>query len=135
MLLMRCRTALNRFLRRGRIRLPGREGFTLVEILMVMLILSVGILPIALIQHRARSEVTKSDLYTQAVTVAQAQLERLKSRGFGNIANEAGVDGPINWNATVNNVSFGLDRVEVTVNWREGGTAMNLTLADLVSMR
>ena len=67
--------------------------------------------------------------------MAQAQLERLKSRGFGNIANEAGVDGTINWNATVNNVGFGLDRVEVTVNWQEGGNAMNLTLADLVSLR
>lgn len=135
MLVTRCATALKRFLRRGKIAWPGREGFTLVEILMVMMILSVGILPIAIIQHRARSEVTRSDVYTQAVTVAQAQLERLKSRGFGNIANEAGVDGVINWNATVNNVGFGLDRLEVTVNWQEGGNAMNLTLADLVSMR
>ena len=42
MLLTRCRTALTRFLRRGKIGWPSREGFTLVEILMVMMILSMG---------------------------------------------------------------------------------------------
>lgn len=135
MLILRCRKALSRFLDKGRIRLPGREGFTLVEILMVLLILSVGVIPIAMIQHRARRQVTQADIYTRAVTVGQAQLERMKSQGFGNIVNEAGVDGPVNWNATVTNVSFGLDRVQVVVNWQEGGTPMNLTLADLVSMR
>ncbi len=135
MLITRCAASLRRALKRGRIRVPGREGFTLVEILMVLLILSVGVLPIAMIQHRARRQVTESDLYTRAVTVAQAQLERLKSQGFGNIADENGQEGPIAWTATVNNVAFGLDRVQVTVAWQEGGAPMNLTFADLVSMR
>jgi len=135
MMLMRCRHNLTAFLRRGRISLPGREGFTLVEILMVLVILSVGVLPIALIQHRARREVTQSDIYTRAITVAQAQMERIKSQGFGNITNETGADGVINWTSTVTNVGFGLDRIEVAVTWQEGGAPMTLTFADLVSMR
>jgi len=135
MILTRCARALRKALTRGRITVPGRGGFTLVEIMMVLLILSVGVLPIALIQHRARREVTESDLYTRAVTLAQAQMERLKSQGFGNIVAQNGVDGPIAWNATVNNVAFGLDRVEVTVAWQEGGAPMNLTFANMVSMR
>ena len=36
----------------------GREGFTLVEIMMVLMILTVGVLPIAVIQHQAREEVS-----------------------------------------------------------------------------
>ncbi len=134
-MLTRCHHNLTRFLRRGRLPLPGRGGFTLVEILMVLVILSVGVLPIALIQHRARREVTQSDIYTRAITVAQAQMERIKSQGFGNIADEAGADGVINWTSTVTNVGFGLDRVEVVVTWQEGGAPMTLTFADLVSMR
>ena len=134
-MLMLCHIALKGLLRKGRMRVPGRQGFTLVEILMVMLILSVGILPIAMIQHRARAQVTQSDVYMRAVTLGQAQLERIKQRGFGNIVAEAGVDGVVNWNSAVNNVAFGLDRIEVTVAWQESGTPMTLTFADLVSMR
>ncbi len=132
MMLVRCQKAWRNFLGKGAL---GREGFSLVEILMVMLILSVGILPIAMIQHRARQEVTHSDVYMRAVTVGQAQLERLKRQGFGNIVAEAGNEGVLNWNSTINNVAFGLDRVEVTVAWQDGGAPMTLTFADLVSMR
>ncbi len=113
----------------------GREGFTLVEIMVVMVILSVGVIPIALIQHRAKREVTESDQYTRAVTVGQAQLERIKGMGFGNAVNEAGEDNGVDWNSTITNMGFGLDRIEVTVSWRESGDVVNLTFADLVSMR
>ena len=78
---------------------------------------------------------TQSDIYTRAITVAQAQMERIKSQGFGNITNETGADGVINWTSTVTNVGFGLDRIEVAVTWQEGGAPMTLTFADLVSMR
>ena len=134
-MLRRMNAALRNFLGHGRLPLPGNGGFTLVEIMMVLMILSVGVLPIAMIQHRARREVTESDHYTRAVTVAQAQLERIKGLGFGNAANEAGVEGAVNWNSTITNVGFGLDRIEVTVVWQEGGDAVTMTFADLVSLR
>ena len=119
----------------GRVPGCGREGFTLVEIMMVMLILSVGVLPIAVIQHRARTQVSEADRHTQAIEVAQLHLERLRGRGFGNIAAENGQMGQITWAATVTNVSFGLDRVAVTTTWMNDGQQETLTLADLVSMR
>lgn len=112
-----------------------RSGFSLVEILVVLMIISVGILPIAVVQHRARREVTESDQHTQAITVAQAQLERIKGRGFGNAAPDSGQVGRIMWNATVTNVSFGMDRVTVTASWNNHDGAQSLTIADLVSLR
>ena len=62
--------------------MPGRGGFTLTEILVVMGILVIGILPLAMIQSRARHEVNKSDRFTQAITLAQRQLEEAKGAGF-----------------------------------------------------
>lgn len=125
------------FHRRRSVRraVPGRGGFTLVEIMMVLLILSVGVLPIAIIQHRARREVGEADRHTQAIAVAQMQIERLKAMGFGNIPNENGVVGVVAWNAQVTNVAFGLDRIDVVATWQNGGVAEALTVSDLVSMR
>ncbi|MBK8167910.1 MAG: prepilin-type N-terminal cleavage/methylation domain-containing protein [bacterium] len=116
-------------------RRPGREGFTLVEIMMVLVILSVGVLPIAIIQHRARGEVNEADRHTQGIAVAQMQLERLKSQGFGNIVNENGTEGAITWVAQVDNVAFGLDRVTVTATWQNKDAVETLVVSNLVSMR
>jgi prepilin-type N-terminal cleavage/methylation domain-containing protein len=130
---------LNRRIRKmlavGRLSGFGREGFTLVEILMVLMILSVGVLPIAVIQHRARQQVSESDRVTQAIEIGQMQLERIKGMGFGNGAAQQGQVGQITWNTTVTNVSFGMDRIEVTVAWDNDGRRETLTMADLVSMR
>lgn len=113
----------------------GREGFSLVEILMVLMILSVGILPIAVIQHRARKEVNESDRYTEGITIASAQLERIKGMGFGNAAADSGAVGNVNWVAQINNVAFGLDRIVVTASWQNDNVVESLTVTDLMSMR
>ena len=114
---------------------PGRAGFSLVEIMIVLVILAVGVLPIAVVQSQARREVVEADRHTEAIALAQAQLERLKGQGFGNIAAEAGAQGAFNWQAQVTNVSFGLDRVDVTVTWNTANANEVLTVSDLVSMR
>ena len=116
-------------------RLPGRAGFTLVEIMMVLMVLTVGVLPIAIIQHRARQEVSESDRYTQGIELAQFHLERTKGMGFGAAVADSGQTGQIEWAVQVTNVSFGLDRIEVTTSWQNDGQEESLTIADLVSMR
>jgi prepilin-type N-terminal cleavage/methylation domain-containing protein len=128
---------LNRARRRLAARGPvvGRGGFTLVEIMMVLMILALGIIPVAIIQHQARREVTKSDLYTEGIIVAQTQLERIKGMGFGNAVADSGDIGNVAWVARVNNVSFGLDRVVVTATWQSDGVDQSLTVTDLMSMR
>jgi len=134
-MLSRMNRKIRRALAAGRMSGFGREGFTLVEIMMVLMILTVGVLPIAVIQHRSREEVSEGDRHTQAIQVAQMQLERIKGMGFGNMANEQGQAGQIAWTATVNNVAFGLDRVQVTATWQNNGLQESLTVADLVSTR
>ena len=126
---------LNQKFRKLQRRRLGREGFSLVEIMMVLMILSVGIIPLAVIQHQARRDVEESNIYTQSLNVAQSQLERIKGLGFGAAAPDSGVVGNIQWTARVTNVSFGMDRVEVTTTWLGGGGTQTISVADLVSMR
>lgn len=126
---------IRNILANGRLRAFGREGFTLIEILMVLMILTLGVLPIAVIQHRAREQVSEADRVTQAIEVGQMQLERITGLGFGNGGDQEGQIGQITWRATVTNVSFGMDRVEVIVAWNNDGFQETLTMADLVSMR
>ncbi len=113
----------------------NREGFTLVEMLMVMMILSIGILPIAIIQQRARRAVTEADYYTTAIIVAQNQLEGLKGMGFGNVVPDSGQVENISWASSVTNVSYGLDRIEVTATWESGNQEESISIADLISIR
>jgi prepilin-type N-terminal cleavage/methylation domain-containing protein len=118
-------------------RLPGcgREGFTLVEIMMALMILTIGVLPIAVIQHQARREVSEADRYTQGIQIAQMHLERIKGMGFGNAVPEAGQLGQIAWAAQVTNISFGMDRIDVTTTWETDRGLQSITISDLVSLR
>ena len=118
-------------------RLPGcgRDGFTLVEIMMALMILTIGVLPIAVIQHQARREVSEADRHTQGIQIAQMHLERIKGMGFGNTVPEEGQLGNIAWAAQVTNISFGMDRIDVTTTWETDRGQQSITISDLVSLR
>lgn len=134
-MLSRMNHGIRTFLRPGGRPGPGREGFTLVEIMMVLMVLAVGVLPIAVIQHHAREEVSESDRYTQGLELAQFHLERVKGMGFGAAVPDSGTTGHVDWTVHVNNLSFGLDRIDVTTSWQNDGQTESLTVSDLVSMR
>ena len=60
-------------------------GFTLIELMVVLIILAIGLLPLALVQTRAQQDVFESGQFSDAVQIAQLQMESAKSLGFGNI--------------------------------------------------
>ncbi len=121
--------------RSRRARLPARDGFTLPEIVIVLLVLTIGILPLAVVQSRARGEVQRSDRYTQALALAQSQLEQLKGAGFAAAAPDSGQNGTLRWRTAVDNVGFGLNRIRVTVTWQDRTGAQTVQVAGLQSMR
>ena len=112
-----------------------RGGFTLTEILVVLVILTIGIVPLAVVQSTSRRAVGHADRMTQAVALAQSRLEQMRGAGFGNAAPDSGQAGQLRWVSDVQNVGFGLDRVGVTVRWFDGRDNRVLRLVSLVSLR
>ena len=111
-------------------------GFTLIELMVVLVILTIGLLPLALVQTRAQQDVFESGQFSDAVQVAQLQMESAKSLGFGNIVVDSGtVDGVYAWDRQVVNVSLGLDQITVNVNWMEKGDPQTVAITDMISFR
>jgi len=113
----------------------NRAGFTLPEVLVVMVILAIGVIPLTIVQTQARREVQETDRYTQAVTVAQQQLEWAKGLGFGNAAPDSGQVGQVAWRLNVTDVAFGLQRLQVQVEFQQGAQPDTLRMGCLVSLR
>jgi prepilin-type N-terminal cleavage/methylation domain-containing protein len=111
------------------------DGFSLVELMVVLVVLAVGLLPLAFVQTRSQQNVVDSGRYSQAMELAQLQLEAARSRGYGNVQAANGTAGSYAWNSTVQNVSFGLDQVTVQVTWRERGNPRTVTVIDMMSLR
>ncbi len=116
-------------------RANGERGFSLVELMVVLVVLAIGLLPLAFVQTRAQQEVVDSGRQTKALALAQLQMETAKSQGFGVAVADSGAVGNYQWIQDVQNVSFGLDQVSVTVNWTERGRPMSITVINRVSMR
>lgn len=61
----------------------GQEGFTLIEVLMAMVILSIGLIGLAMMQGVAIQGNMKGNMYSQATFVAQDMIENLKEGSIG----------------------------------------------------
>jgi type IV pilus assembly protein PilV len=108
------------------------KGFTLIEVLIVLAIFSIGILAVAAMQMTSTKGNASARRITEATALAENQIENLMQVSYDhadlNPANNphGGPQGPytINWNAT--EVDLDADgtndskTVDVTVNWNYG---------------
>lgn len=115
---------------------PRREdGFTLVELMVALVILTIGLLPLAFVQTRAQQDVFDSGRYTEALEIAQLQMEETKSQGFGVAATDTGTVDNYQWIRDVQNVGQGLDQITVSVSWSERGDQRQVKLINRLSFR
>ena len=113
----------------------NNKGVTMVELIVVLIVLAVGIIPIAIVQTRANRDVFHSGQRTEALQVGHLHMERAKSLGFTNAVSDSGTAGPYTWQTDVQPAGFGLSEVTVTIQWMEGADQRQIQLSNLLSMR
>ena len=71
------------------VSIENNKGFTLIEVLVAMVILSVGLLGTAALITGIINSNKLSNRITNATTLAQDKMEEIKRDGYSNAANEA----------------------------------------------
>lgn len=109
-------------------------GFSLVELMVVMVILTIGLIPLAFIQTRSQQNISDSGRSTEALALAQLRMESVKALGFGNAAPDSGVVDNYQWFADVQPAG-NLEQVTVLVTWNEHGRTRNIELVNMMAQR
>jgi len=111
----------------------SQHGFSLIEIMISMVILSVGILSIVGIQYHIVNGTTSSNVVTQQLNLAQRIMEqyknidnpsKLNNKNLVNVDHEGEAGGPYNVAVTVENITGDTAKVSRLINvtvTRNGG--------------
>lgn len=124
-----------RILRRLRSTRAGQAGFSIIEMLLVFAIIGVAVVPLASVQFYSRREVSEASRHSRAVELAQASLERMRSRGFGQAVPDTVQNGVFVTAADVVPISATLEELRVTVTWPYKDQPRAVTLSCLQSRR
>lgn len=112
-----------------------QAGFSIVEMLLVFVLIAVAVIPLATVQFYSRREVSEASRHSRAVQLAQASLERMRARGFGQAAPDTVQTGVFTAAADVVQLSPTLEELRVTVSWPGDANATTVTLSCLQSRR
>jgi Tfp pilus assembly protein PilV len=112
-----------------------QAGFSIVEMLLVFVLIGVAVIPLATVQFYSRREVSEASRHSRAVQLAQASLERMRSRGFGQSAPDTVQVGVFTSAADVVPLSPTLEELRVTVSWPGDDQPSTVTLSCLQSRR
>jgi prepilin-type N-terminal cleavage/methylation domain-containing protein len=112
------------------------HGFSLVEVMVVLVVLAVGIMALSAVQTRSSSDVYATGRATRALALAQSQIEQVRSRGYDLAAADSGMVDNLRWVTEVDSAGPDLRRVNVTVTWADPNSASrSLRLDTLLSDR
>lgn len=110
-------------------------GFTMVELMVAILLIAIGILPVAMVQSRSTRDVVATGQSTRALSIAQDQMEVVRTSGFTTAKIDSGQVTGFSWKTNLTNVSATLKRADVTVSWTQRGVPQSLQISDLISDR
>ena len=114
-------------------RLKDREGFTLLEVMIAMVILAIGLLGLASMHIMAIKGNSFGQQMTVASTMAQNQLEQFRRAtgalvtGNDTVTDQNGITYTRTWTVTPNAPQTGASTVLITISWTgptgQGGEA------------
>jgi type IV pilus assembly protein PilV len=116
------------------------DGFTLIELMITLVILSIGLVALAGLQVSAIKGNTFSKRMTAAVSIANQKLEQIKDTAYANILSEASTqitqsDMTFTRQVTVTNNTplANTKTVNVTVTWSDGSTTRSVPIITIIS--
>ena len=113
----------------------GEAGVSLVELMVVLVIFSVGVLTLSAVQMRSDVAVSRTGQATRALSLGLERMEVARAAGFTAAQSDSGLVDHFNWNTRVTSMGTGLNRVCVTVAWTDGKTPRTIELNTLVAQR
>jgi Tfp pilus assembly protein PilV len=116
-------------------QLSDAAGVSLIEIMFVLVIVSIGILALSGVQTTSTKDVDYTNRRTRAVAVAQTRLEIDRSLGYTLAVSDTGQTDGFNYLGRVDSVDVDLHRVTMTVSWTEKGVPDSVRLITLLSAR
>lgn len=111
------------------------QGITLIELMVVLVLVSIGVLTLCAVQTRSFTDVHRSGRYTEALEIAEMRMETARAGGFTLATSDSGTVNGINWSCIVSNDAADLRRATVTVSWTDGEVPRSLQLVSLLSQR
>ncbi len=110
-------------------------GFTLIELMIALVVISIGILALSAVQTRSSRDVYRTGRGSEALAMAQAGIESMRAAGFDSVATDTSQSGPFEMIRQVTAVSTDMKQLTVVVNWAEDGDPRSLQIQTLLSDR
>ena len=109
----------------------SQGGFSLVETLIVLTVLSIAMLPLASTQFNSRRTITKADRQTHAMQIAVEQVERARMSGFGAAIQDTLQDGDykVFMQVVPDTLNPFLEELQIVVNWDSDSGPQTLVLS------
>jgi type IV pilus assembly protein PilV len=125
---------------RSKPTVKSKEGFTLIEIMIALVVLSIGLIALAGLQISAMRGNTLSKRMTTAVSIANARIEQIKNMPYANIQSESSTQ------VTESNMTFtrqvtvsndipvaNTKTVNVTVTWKNGAKSHTVPISTVIT--
>ena len=117
------------------------DGFTLIEVMIALVIMSIGLTALAAVQISAIRGNDFSKRMTTAISIAEAKMEQIKSSSYVDILSESSIQiTQSNMHFTrqvtvTNNIAplTNTKTVNVTVSWSEGSKSHSVPITTIVS--
>jgi type IV pilus assembly protein PilV len=116
------------------------DGFTLIEVMIALVVMSIGLTALAAVQISAIRGNAFSKRMTTAVSIAEARMEQIKNGSYASIISESAIQvtqSNMNFTrqvAVTNNSPLANTKtINVTVSWSERSKSPSVPITTIVS--
>jgi type IV pilus assembly protein PilV len=116
------------------------EAFTLIEVMIALVVLSIGLIALAGLQVSAIKGNNFSKRITTPISIADDRIEQLKNIPYADIQAEPATNLTVsNMNfsreviVTINNPLPNTKRIDVTVRWIDGAKSYSMPISTIIS--